>query len=96
MEPKTILKIGDCMAETLEVLMRDYRSNYSQEVRDLAETLCGSTTRLSTAGEQRPRAPTAELHRQAHLHGIDVEVLSRAVAHYSEIEALAEARARHG
>lgn len=84
------------MSETLEALMRDYKANFSQEVRDLAETFCGSTTRLSVAGEPEPRQLTADFLRQARAHGIDREVLSQAVALYSRIEALAEARARGG
>ncbi|RZL91391.1 MAG: hypothetical protein EOP76_13750 [Variovorax sp.] len=76
--------------------MSDYRANYSQEVRDLAETFCGSTTRLSVQGETAPRPLTAEFLRQADAHGIDGEVLARAVAHYTRIEALAEERARRG
>ena len=84
------------MPETLEALMQDYKRNYSQEVRDLAETFCGSTTRLSVGAEREPRQLTEEFRRKAHAHGIQVEVLSQAVAHYSQIEELAEARARQG
>lgn len=74
--------------------MQDYQSTYSQEVRDLAETFCSSTTRLSAGEAREPRALPADIREEALAHSIDIGVLSQAIAAYSQIEALAEAAFR--
>lgn len=76
---------------TLEQMMADYAARYSQEVRDLAETLCASTTRLAVQGEaMRPSLP--DVRRTALERNIDEAELAGAVHDYAQIETAAEAR----
>lgn len=78
------------MEPTLEELLRAYKTDFPQEVRDLAETFCNATTRLANAPANAPRALTDEMRHRAAAHGIRDEDLAAAVAQYTRIEALAE------
>ncbi|RYE74978.1 MAG: hypothetical protein EOO80_16105 [Oxalobacteraceae bacterium] len=82
---------GTDHSKTLEQLMADYAAGYSQEVRDLAETLCASTTRLAVHGEA-VRPSLHDVRRTALERGIDEAELVRAVNDYAQIETAAEAR----
>ncbi|RYH50419.1 MAG: hypothetical protein EON54_15575 [Alcaligenaceae bacterium] len=84
------------MTETLDSLMRAYKETFAQEVRDLAETFCGATTRLGSATRIEARPLTPAITAAARARGISVETLAQAVEQYVRIEALAEAAHQRG
>ena len=87
---------GEPMTSPLESLMFDYRSTFAQEVRDLAETFCGATTRLGNRQNIESRPLTPAIREAARSRGIAAEELARAVDQYTRIEALAEEAYRRG
>lgn len=78
------------MDTSFQELLSSYVERYPQEVRDLAETFCASTTRLGHHMVTQPMALTGEVKAQALQRGLDVELVANAVADYSAIEARAE------
>lgn len=82
------------MEPSFQELLARYVERYPQEVRDLAETFCASTTRLGHHMVTQPTALTAEARAQALDRGVSVELLANAVADYSAIEMRAEAMQR--
>lgn len=85
------------MEPTFEAMLASYVERYPQEVRDLAETFCATTTRLGHHMATQPLALTADARAQALSRGVDVDLLAGAVADYSIIEMRAESmhRDRH-
>ena len=82
------------MDTSFQELLSSYVARYPQEVRDLAETFCASTTRLSHHMVTQPMALTADVKAQALQRGLSVELLADAVADYSAIETRAESMQR--
>ncbi len=78
------------MQDAITELLAVYTAEYPQNVRDVAETLCGSTTRLPGRNSIVSRLLNDSLRQTARKHGIDAETLAAAVAAYSEIEERAE------
>ena len=81
------------MDTSFQELLSAYVARYPQEVRDLAETFCASTTRLGHH-MVTPMALTADVKAQALQRGLSVELLAGAVADYSAIEMRAESMQR--
>ncbi|MEP6720734.1 MAG: hypothetical protein ABJA77_04775 [Variovorax sp.] len=84
------------MAPTIELLIAAYTRNYPQQVRDLTEALCASTTQLARPGVPRPQILGEDVRQSAAKHGIDPETLTAAIADYSDIEAQAAEMHRRG
>lgn len=78
------------MQDAITELLAVYTAKYPQNVRDVAETLCGSTTRLPGRKSILTRLLNDSLRETARKHGIEAETLAAAVAAYSEIEERAE------
>lgn len=72
---------------------RLYQAKYPQQVRDIAETCCASTTRLST-GARTAQVSLDELRALALRHGVDIDALTAAVADYAAFEEQAETEQR--
>lgn len=81
------------MKHTAAEQFRLFQEKYSQQVRDLAETCCASTTRLST-GARTGQVSLDELRALALRHGVDLDALTAAVADYAAFETQAEAEHR--
>jgi hypothetical protein len=73
------------MEQALADQIERYRAQYSQAIRDLAETYCSSTTRLQAAGA--PLATPDALMLIANRHEVDVKLLHAAIGEYSQIDA---------
>lgn len=83
------------MDTSFQDLLSSYVARYPQEVRDLAETFCASTTRLSHhAATPQPTTLTADARARALERGVNVELLASAIADYSAIEMRAESMQR--
>lgn len=84
------------MEPTMETLLSAYHAKYTQQMRELAETLCAGTTRLESPNAIESRVLVQEVRRTAEKHGVDYETLGAAVADYTVIEqrALAQFRER--
>ncbi|WP_371435072.1 hypothetical protein [Polaromonas sp.] len=82
------------MQENISDLLRSYHADFSQQVRELAETFCFHTTRLGQAPPEAPHELTEEFRFRAKAHGVSEPDLKAAVARYVRIEALAESAYR--
>ena len=81
------------MELTLAEQFDAYRAKYSEQVRDLAETFCANTTRLSVGAEAVQVSPE-DVRLMARRHEVDYDTLSAAVADYAAFELRAEAEHR--